>query len=364
PLDSSEPVCLDDLERKAKQTLSEDALKYYAGGADEEVTLRDNVDAFKRFRLRPRMLRGISQVDLSTTVLGQTVSMPICVAPTGFHRLAHPDGELATARACDKSGTLMVLSIFSTTPIADIVNATPTALHWQQLYILKDKENVKTVIRQAEQSRFKALVITVDAPVMGNRRAISKPGFFQSLGLSPPLIREISHKMNLKPEQLFIKHINWDSISWIKSLTKLPVIVKGIMTAEDARLAVQHGVDAIIVSNHGGRQLDGVLAAIDALPEVISAVNGQIEVYMDGGVRLGTDVLKALALGARAVFIGRPVLWGLAYQVTYRTGDQGVHKVLELLRRELTTAMILSGCSSVADIPASLVTRRQCQCHF
>ncbi|KAK3745684.1 hypothetical protein QZH41_019004, partial [Actinostola sp. cb2023] len=152
--------------------------------------------------------------------------------------------------------------------------------------------------------------------------------------------------------------ITWDSISWIKSLTKLLVVVKGILTAEDARLAVQHGVDAIIVSNHGGRQLDGVLATIDALPEVISAVNGQIEVYMDGGVRLGTDVLKALALGARAVFIGRPVLWGLAYQ-----GEDGVHKVLEILRKELKTAMILSGCSSVSEIPASLVTR-QCQCHL
>ncbi|KAK3698762.1 hypothetical protein QZH41_014527, partial [Actinostola sp. cb2023] len=158
--------------------------------------------------------------------------------------------------------------------------------------------------------------------------------------------------------QSIYQTITWDSISWIKSLTKLPVVVKGILTAEDARLAVQHGVDAIIVSKHGrGRQLDGVLATIDALPEVISAVNGQIEVYMDGGVRLGTDVLKALALGARAVLIGRPVLWGLAYQ-----GEDGVHKVLEILRKELKTAMMLSGCSSVSEIPASLVTR-QCQCH-
>ncbi|KXJ29864.1 Hydroxyacid oxidase 2 [Exaiptasia diaphana] len=315
---------------------------------------------FSRIRLRPRMLRGITEVDMSTTVLGDKISMPICVAPTGFHRLAHPDGEKSTARACTRSDTCMVLSMGVGFPLEDIAAASQSGPRWLNLYILHNKQWMKTLILKAEKLGFHALVVTVDATVMGNRRSVIRNrGFKPQFGLPMPLITGQKDVVSsFAHHNEFDKTITWDIISWVKSITKLPVIIKGILTAEDAKLAVQHGADAIIVSNHGGRQLDGVLATIDALPEVVSAVKGQVEVYLDGGVRLGTDVLKALALGARAVFIGRPVLWGLAYQ-----GEEGVHKVLEILRTELKTAMILSGCSSVADISASLVTKL-CQCHL
>ncbi|KXJ30026.1 hydroxyacid oxidase 1 [Exaiptasia diaphana] len=355
---SVQAYCLEDFEKKAIPRLSDRARRFFVGGADEEFTLRDNVNAFKRIWLRPRMLRGITEVDMSTTVLGEQISMPICAAPTGFQKMAHQDGEVGSAIACARSKTMVCISTYSSSSIDDIANAPFQGLRWLQLYVLKDVQQMTRLIRDAEKAGFKAVVLTVDATVIGNRRATAMPGFFDGLEI-PMITNSRSQKLESHPDKVLDDSITWDIISWVKSITKLPVIIKGILTAEDAKLAVQHGADAIIVSNHGGRQLDGVLATIDALPEVVSAVNGQVEVYLDGGVRLGTDVLKALALGARAVFIGRPVLWGLAVQ-----GSEGVHQVLELLRAELRTAMILSGCSSVKDITSSLVSRQQCQCRL
>ncbi|KXJ29899.1 Hydroxyacid oxidase 1 [Exaiptasia diaphana] len=303
---------------------------------------------------------------MSTTILGHQVSMPICISPTALHKMAHPDGEVATAKGCAKSQSLMIQSFYSSSKMEDVVNALGQAPRLQHLFIWNEKkEIVRRLIQEEERSGVKGFLITVDAAVRGKRRSYTTTTDFnydlRSMNIFMPRFEEMFSKREEYTEEKTKKignGLTWDIISWVKSITKLPVILKGILTAEDAKLAVQHGADAIIVSNHGGRQLDGVLATIDALPEVVSAVNGQVEVYLDGGVRLGTDVLKALALGARAVFIGRPVLWGLACQ-----GEEGVHKVLEILRTELKTAMILSGCSSLADIPASLVTK-QCQCRL
>ncbi|CAI8021632.1 Hydroxyacid oxidase 1 [Geodia barretti] len=241
----------------------------------------------------------------------------------------------------------MVLGSFSTTAMEEVAEAGSPGLQWLQLYIFRDRELTRSLITQAERVGFKAIVLTVDQPVIGpdSYKSASLPPHisFPDIGLSGPINKE-------KVRNLIDSSVTWEEVDWVKGLTKLPVVLKGILTAEDAVEAVRHGVQGIIVSNHGGRQLDGVLASIDALGEVVRAVEGRVEVYMDGGVRRGTDVLKALAMGARAVFIGRPVLWGLAYK-----GQEGVGRVLEILREELKSAMVLSGVSRVTDIKAELL---------
>jgi len=336
-----EPVNVFDYENLAQVSMERSAWNYYQSGSDDEVTLRANRAAFERILLRPRMLMDVRACDMRTTVLGTPVSMPILIAPTAFHCLAHPEGECATARAACKAGALMVVSTSSTRSLEDIAREA-SGLLWFQLYV-HDPKSAEELVHRATEAGYRALVITVDSPRWGRKERAIRSHF-----------RLPSHlnKANFTDEDVAKDHvyITWESLPWLRSLTSLPIVLKGILTAEDAVLAVKHGVDGIIVSNHGGRQLDGVSASIEALPEVVQAVNRHCEVYLDGGIRRGTDILKALALGARAVLVGRPILWGLAVN-----GTEGVSDVLELLRTELELAMVLSGRPTLDSIDSSLV---------
>ncbi len=336
-----EPVNVFDYETLAQAHMEPAAWSYYSSGSDDEVTLRANRTAFERIRLRPRVLVDASTCDLRTTVLGTPLRMPILLAPTAFHCLAHAEGECATARAAGSAGTLMVASTSSTRRLEDIARAASGPL-WFQLYV-HDHKGAEELVHRATAAGYCALVITVDSPRWGHKERAIRSGF---------RLPSHMHKANFTDEDPveIDASLTWKSLAWLRSLTSLPIVLKGILTAEDALLAVQHGVDGIIVSNHGGRQLDSVSPSIEALPEVIQAVDGGCEVYLDGGIRRGTDILKALALGARAVLVGRPILWGLAVN-----GAEGVSQVLELLRAELELAMALAGRPTLDSIDRSLV---------
>ena len=350
---------LHEYEAAAKENLSPMAFDYYVGGSDDEVTLRDNVRAFDRYRLRNRVMRDISERDLSTTVLGQKVSMPVLVAPTAFHRMAHPEGEVATAKAAGEAGTAMMLSTLSTSSIEEVAAA--TGLLWFQLYVYRDREETKNLVRRAEAAGYKAIVLTVDAQIWGVRERDVKNNFQLPDGLR---IKNVIGAEDFPDTEgsglaayvtsLFDQTLSWQDLEWLVGITDLPVLVKGILNAEDAELAVQHGAAGIIVSNHGGRQLDTAPASVDVLSEIAEKVDGRVDIIMDGGVRRGTDVLKALALGARAVAIGRPILWGLAVD-----GQAGVERVLAMLRNEIDLSLALCGATSPAEIDKSLIMERQ-----
>ncbi|HEU5383077.1 MAG TPA: alpha-hydroxy acid oxidase [Ktedonobacteraceae bacterium] len=331
-------INLFDYENLAATRLELATWSYYAGGSNDEVTLRANREAFARIRLRPRMLVDVSSCDCGTTVLGTSVSLPVLVAPSAFHALADPAGECATAQAAGAAGTVMVASSSSSYSLEEIAQASSGPL-WFQLYVF-NRPNAAELVQRAAASGYRALVLTVDSPQWGQKERGMRSGF------QVPVKGNVSDQAAAQDAIA----VTWDDIDWLRSLSPLPLILKGILTAEDAELAVAHGVEGIIVSNHGGRQLDGVAASIEALSEVVEAVNSRCEVYMDGGIRRGTDVLKALALGARAVLIGRPILWGLAVQ-----GKAGAQNVLEILHAELELAMALAGCPDLASIKRSLV---------
>lgn len=343
-----EPVNVHDYERLAEERLEPGVFGYYAGGAGDEWTLAENLAAFRRWVLRPRVLVDVGAVTTATTVLGTEVSMPILVAPTAFHRLAHPDAEHATARAAAAAGTIMCLSTLATAGAAEVAEAAPGGARWYQLYWHPDRGLTRAIVEEAAAAGFSAIVLTVDLPVLGNRERDLRTGFSLSDDLVPAFTRTASSTPEGGSEVLgwvVDPRLTWKDLEWLRSLSDLPLLVKGVLTAEDAALAVEHGCEGIVVSNHGGRQLDGVPASLDALPEVVQAVGGRCEVLVDGGVRRGTDVAKALALGARAVLVGRPVLWGLAHN-----GQAGVERVLSLLRAETELALALLGCTSPADV--------------
>lgn len=356
---SSPLVNILDFEREAARRLPKTVLDYYAGGALDEVTLRDNRAAYERIVLYFRVLAGVGERSLETNVLGERVSMPVLVAPTAFHRMAHEDGELATARAAAQAGTLMVISTLSNTDVEDIAAASGGPL-WFQLYIYKDRDATRDLIARVERTRCSAIVLTVDAPLLGPRERDVHNRFTLPEGLSVKnllgagkgIVEKQAGGSGLASyvSSFLDPSISWKDVEWLQSVTRLPLLIKGIVRADDARRAVSMGVQGIVVSNHGGRQLDTSPATIDALPHVAEAVGDRAEVYVDGGVRRGVDVVKALARGARAVFVGRPILWGLAVD-----GERGVARVLELLRAELDNAMGLSGCSTIADVDASLL---------
>lgn len=342
------PINLFEYEALAQQRMEPSAWDFYQGGSDDEVTLRANRSAFERIRLRPRVLVDVSEIDMQTTVLGTSISMPIMVAPTATHCVAYPDGECATVRGVGAARTLMTASTVATRTMEDIMAAGKEVECplWFQLYVQQDLSLSEGLIRRAEMAGYRAIVLTVDLPRLGNREKDKRNLFVNP----PPPHRPANFVDEVARLVPFSQKLTWQSLTWLRSLTRLPLLLKGVLTAEDALLAVEHGVDGIVVSNHGGRQLDGALATIEALPEVADAVAGRCEVYMDGGIRRGTDILKALALGARAVLIGRPILWGLTVN-----GSDGVTDVLEILRSELELAMVLAGRPTLASIDRSLV---------
>jgi isopentenyl diphosphate isomerase/L-lactate dehydrogenase-like FMN-dependent dehydrogenase len=351
-----DPCNVSDYERLAEEALEPGAYGYFAGGAGDERTLRANVEAFSRWNLRPRVLVDVERTTTATTVLGTDVSMPVLVAPVAYQRMAHPDGEPATARAAAAAGTIMVLSTLATASPADVAAGAPSAPRWFQLYCFRDHAVTLALIQQAVDAGFEAIVLTVDAPRLGRRERDLRTGFVIPGDVTvPSFAAAVGGPAAGSPADMFAlldPTLGWRELERLASDSDLPVLVKGLMTEEDARLACEHGAAAIVVSNHGGRQLDGVAATLDALPEVVEAVEGRLEVLVDGGVRRGTDVVKALALGARAVLVGRPVLWGLAVD-----GEQGARRVLELLQEETELALALSGCSSPAAVTRAHVAR-------
>lgn len=352
------PVTIADIEAIARQKLSKSACDYYASGSDDEITLRLNSGAFDRIFLKYRVLVDVSKRDTGTAVMGERISMPLIIAPTAFHKLAHPDGEAATAEAAGKKGTIMVMSTLSNTDVEEVVSSTSGSV-WFQLYVFRERSVTEALIQRVEAAGCKALVLTVDAPLLGRRirdvrNKFNLPEGLTVSNLEPFMKEKLPERRSSGIAGYFAENLDasltWKDISWLKSKTKLPLLVKGIICSEDAQLAMDHGADGIVVSNHGGRQLDTCLPTIEALPRIAEAVDKKIPLLMDGGVRRGTDVLKAVALGADAVLIGRPAVYGLAYN-----GVEGVSLVLDILRNEFDLAMALCGVDSVAKITSELI---------
>ncbi|KJS54037.1 2-hydroxy-acid oxidase [Streptomyces rubellomurinus subsp. indigoferus] len=352
------------IESAARARVPRDIWDFIEGGSGAERTLAANRKIFERFALRPRVLVDVSTCELGQTLLGTRLDTPIGIAPMAYHRLVDEEGETATAQGAGRAGALFVTSMFASRTLEDIAKA--GGPRWLHLYWLRDRAALAALVERAEAAGFGALVLTVDAPRIGRRLRDQRNGF-----AVPPHI----HAVNLDADLMATSHrsvkgssgiaehareqfdttLTWADLGWLRARTRLPLVLKGILTAEDARLAVEHGVDAVVVSNHGGRQLDGAIPSLAALPEVVEAVPAELPVLFDGGVRSGTEAAIALALGARAVLVGRPVLWGLAVG-----GADGVHQVLDLIRDELDHTMALLGLPRLADLDRGAVTDWPC----
>ncbi|XP_076930143.1 peroxisomal (S)-2-hydroxyacid oxidase GLO4-like [Bidens hawaiensis] len=387
---SDEPVNLKEYQILAKQALPKMYYDYFAGGSEDEHTLRENNNAFQRILIRPRILIDVSKIDTSTTILGYKTSAPIMIAPTAMHKLAHPEGEILTAKAAAACNVIMGLSFMSTCTIEEVASSC-NSVRFFQLYVYKRREISALMVKQAEVNGFKAILLTADTPKLGRREADIKnkmiaPQLKNFEGLVSTEVDDASDMticllfvfsfwnsllcINLNIDYTFIRvwqsdgsnleafasrsfdpSFSWKDIAWLKSITKLSILIKGVLTREDAIKAMEVGVEGIIVSNHGARQLDYVPATISVLEEVVGAVQGRIPVLFDGGIRRGTDVFKALALGANAVMIGRPVVYGLAAK-----GEYGVRRVIEMLKDELELTMALSGCTTLNNITRNHVS--------
>jgi (S)-2-hydroxy-acid oxidase len=357
---------LDDFQQLAKLKLSKPFYEYLASGTDDEQTLAENRAAFKAWYLRPRVLRPVGKLSTKTNFFGWPIDMPVFASSAGLHALCHPDGECATARACGSAGIVFGLSQHATKSMDEVAQAAPDTIKFFQSYILKDRNITKNLAQRAIQLGYKGIFLTVDSVHFGYREADARNNF----NALPPPFRLVHYdetrldktynsadrdSWDQNSQQMFEQNVSWEDIKWMKQVVcghDVPLILKGVMTAEDAILAVEAGADGIMVSNHGGRQLDGALAAIDALPEVVQAVAGRVPVLMDSGVRRGTDVLKALALGATAVGVGKPLFFSLAI-----AGEHGVSKMFSLLKTELESAMAICGVETIEDIEPSLVSR-------
>jgi 4-hydroxymandelate oxidase len=350
---------LSELREVAERRLPADVWAYVEGGSGEEFTLRENHEAYHRWTLQPSQLVGVEAVDLRTKLLDSQVASPVYIAPTAYHGLVHPAGEIPTARAASSTGTLAMYSTLSSKSMEEISAAAPTGPRWFQLYLQPEFSASRELIGRAERAGFSAIVLTVDAPVLGPRDRQTREGLAirspvpvgNGRHIVPPARAPEFHddRYQFPPDAT----ATWETLTQLREITRLPLVVKGILTPADAQKAVDGGARAVVVSNHGGRQLDGVAPSIEALPGVVSAVKDRAEVYVDGGVRRGSDVLTALALGARGVGIGRPVLWALA-----AGGEAGVVHFLSLLNTEVAVSMMLAGRRTVADIDGSLVVRR------
>ena len=342
-------VRLAEFEAIARERMDPAAFDYVAGGAGDEESLAENEAAWRRQRIRPRVLVDVSTVDLTTTLLGSRVALPVAVAPMACHALAHPEAEVATARAAALAGVPFTLSTMSSRSIEDVAAAAPDGIRWFQLYVQEDREFARSLVVRAEASGYRAIVLTVDLPVLGIRERDRRHGFVLDVPLgnfagrpSRPVVGHPSHEA---PGGVLHTNLVWDDLETIRSWTRLPIVLKGVLTGEDARLGVAQGAAAIIVSNHGARQLDRVVSAVDVLEEVVDAVAGRAEVWIDGGVRRGIDVVIARALGAQGVLIGRPFSWALA-----TGGEAGVARAIAILREELEVALALTGAPALAGI--------------
>ena len=342
------PLNCHEYEQVAESLIEPGAWAFLAGGAGDESTLRANRAAFDRWTFRPRVLVDVDVVTTETTVLGATVASPVLVAPVAFQRLYHAEGELGTARGAAAAGTVMCVSTMTSSTHREIAEAAPGLTQWAQLYVLSDREATLAHLDDAVAAGCTAIALTVDTPVLGRRERDFRAGFDVPADLRLPYVAGALGNGSPTPGKnggLFSASVSWRDIEWIADATKLPVLLKGVLTREDTVLAVEHGAAGVIVSNHGGRQLDGVPATLDALGEVADAAAGRVEVLFDGGVRRGTDAVKALALGAKAVLIGRPAMWGLAAD-----GEAGVHRVLTLLQDEIATSLALLGCTRPDEV--------------
>ena len=351
-MDTAKLLNLREFEPLARDKLNQMIFDYYAGGANDDLTLHENEAAYQRIFLRPRMMAGIAERTMHTTILGQPMNAPILIAPMAYMMMAHPDGESAMARAAAARGIHMVVSTSATTSLEEVAAAAPDGKRWFQLYLYKDRDAARDLVQRVEAAGYQALVLTVDRPYLGRREGDMRNNFglpahlqMKNLPNDPKLDGFAAYRA-----ASFEDDLRWSDVSWLKSITHLPVLIKGLLRGDDARLALDHGAEGIIVSNHGGRQLDGAMATIDALPDVVQAVNGTADVLMDGGIRRGSDIIKALARGAKAVLLGRPLLWGLALD-----GEAGVGRVLDLIIEELDLALALCGCRSLAEVTPDLL---------
>ena len=347
-IDCRDVLSLPEFEQLARQAMAPMAYEYVASGAAEEHTVRWNREAFDRIRLRPRVLRVAGSVDTRVTILGCHLAFPILLAPTAYHRVLHPDGELETARGAAAAGITWVVSMGTNTAIGDIARVASSPL-WFQLYFQSDREFTRDVVQQAEQAGCEVLCVTVDSPVLGARNRQARARF----RLPPEVTTPHLYDIGLRKQQIMNPRrvpVTWRDVEWVRGFTRLPLVIKGILDPDDAELAMETGAQGIVVSNHGGRNLDTAPAAIDALIEVNDRVQGRVPLLVDGGIQRGTDVLKALALGASAVLIGRPYCYGLGV-----AGSAGVCRVVEILRGELEAAMLLAGAQEISAIDRSLL---------
>ena len=352
------PVNLNEYEALARERLTPMVYDYFAGGANDEVTLTENLHAWQRLRLQPRLFVDVSQIDPATTILGQRLTMPVLTAPCSFNELAHPEGECAVARATAAAGICQIVSMTASQSL-EAIAASGRGRRWLQLICFRDREITRDLVRRAEAAQCTALCLTVDQPLQGRRERDLRNGFHLPPGITmknlepyaaDQLSANASSPLAQYVDAMFDPRLTWEVVSWLRSITPLPILVKGILTAEGANRALEHGAAGVIVSNHGGRQFDGVVSTCAALPAVVEAVDGRGEVLVDAGIRRGTDVLKALALGARAVIVGRPYLWALAVD-----GEAGVSRMLELLRQEIVLAMGLAGRRNISEIDRTLI---------
>ena len=344
--DAPRPITVAEYEDLARARTEPGAWDYQAGGAGDEVTLADNRAAWDRIKLRPRVMVDVASRDLSTTAFGAPLEHPIIVAPTASHQLSHPDAECGTARGSAAAGALYTLSTISSFSMEEVAGSAPDAPRWFQLYAPADRGACRALVERAAAAGYGAVAVTVDLPMPGNRERDRRNRFEIDLGVHLPPDQPVDPETGI----IVVPTMDWDELAWLRGVCPIPLVAKGVLRADDATRAVDAGCDGIWVSNHGGRQLDGAVAAIDALAEIVDAVGDRALLIVDGGVRRGVHALKALAIGADLVAVGRPVLWGLAVD-----GAGGVQRVLELLRDELSLSMALAGCRSLDEVTADLI---------
>jgi isopentenyl diphosphate isomerase/L-lactate dehydrogenase-like FMN-dependent dehydrogenase len=346
------PINLFEFYEVATERLPKEDYDYIAGGATDEISVERNRRAFQSWALRPRVLRDVHSIDLSTTVLGTKIDLPVLIAPCAGQKKAHPDGEIASGRAAAARGTIYAVSANAAVPFEELAKAVTGHL-WLQMYLFRDREMNKEWLRRAKAAGYEAICLTVDSQFRSKRERNIRNNYRNDRGVNfPPVDPQTAAKRSGRPGEGADPASTWKDLEWIKGATDLPIIAKGVMTGEDVEQCVKVGADAVVVSNHGGRHIDNTLATIEVLPEAVAAADGKLEVLLDGGIRRGADVVKAIALGAKAVFIGRPLFWGLAVD-----GEHGVIRVLDILREEIEITMAKCGRPNIASIDATIMVK-------